>query len=159
MDRDSVEYEVYPILVHMANTENWTPDLLILSSTPYPHHAPINIEVNKLWNCVNSNSGIHLFQPDYLEFEGASGNVSEHHTSRSSWLISRTELTLYDWQTARVSGVPMRTYNISMSCSKRTRNLLHQLCIRAAGAYDSLTAPHTFNVIRVIKMIGKVDWG
>ena len=32
----SVEYEVYPTLPYMANTGNGTPDLLILSPTPYP---------------------------------------------------------------------------------------------------------------------------
>ena len=37
VDRGSVEYEVYPTLLHMASTGNWhTPDLLILSTTTYP---------------------------------------------------------------------------------------------------------------------------
>ena len=31
---------------------------------------------------------IHWFQPDSLQLRGSSGKVSEHHTSRSSWLIS-----------------------------------------------------------------------
>ena len=31
-----MEYEVCPTLLHMASTGNRTPDLLILSSTPYP---------------------------------------------------------------------------------------------------------------------------
>ena len=35
---------------------------------------------------------IHLFQPDSLENEEAAGNMSEHHTSRSSWNSSRTEV-------------------------------------------------------------------
>ena len=34
--RGSVEYEVCPTLLHMASTGNRTPDLLILSPTPYP---------------------------------------------------------------------------------------------------------------------------
>ena len=33
-----------------------------------------------------------LIPARFPKIEGASGNVSEHHTSRSSWLISRTEL-------------------------------------------------------------------
>ena len=36
VDRGSVEYEIYPTLLHMASTGNWTPDFLILSPTPYP---------------------------------------------------------------------------------------------------------------------------
>ena len=36
VDRGSVEYEVCPTLLHMASTGNRTPDLLILSPTPYP---------------------------------------------------------------------------------------------------------------------------
>ena len=36
MDRGSVEYEVCPTLLHMASTGDQTPDLLILSPTPYP---------------------------------------------------------------------------------------------------------------------------
>ena len=36
VDRGSVEYEVCPTLLHMANIGNRTPDLLILSPTPYP---------------------------------------------------------------------------------------------------------------------------
>ena len=43
VDRGSVEYEVCPTLLHMASTGNRTPDLLILSPTPYPlgHVLPI----------------------------------------------------------------------------------------------------------------------
>ena len=36
VDRFSVEYEVYPTLLHMENTGNRTPDILILSPTPHP---------------------------------------------------------------------------------------------------------------------------
>ena len=36
VDRGSVEYEVCSTLLHMASTGNRTPDLLILSPTPYP---------------------------------------------------------------------------------------------------------------------------
>ena len=43
VDRGSVEYEVCPTLLHMASTGNRTPDLLILSPTPYPlgHMLPV----------------------------------------------------------------------------------------------------------------------
>ena len=36
VDRGSVEYEAYPSPLHMANTGNRTPDLLMLSPMPYP---------------------------------------------------------------------------------------------------------------------------
>ena len=36
VDRSSVEYEVYPTLLHMTRSGNQTPDLLILSQIPYP---------------------------------------------------------------------------------------------------------------------------
>ena len=36
VDLGSAECEVYPTLLHMASTGNRTPDLLILSPTPYP---------------------------------------------------------------------------------------------------------------------------
>ena len=36
VDRGSVEYKICPTLLHMASTGNRTPDLLILSPTPYP---------------------------------------------------------------------------------------------------------------------------
>ena len=44
VDRSSVEYEVYPTLLHMASTGNRTPDLLILSPTPYllGHMLPLS---------------------------------------------------------------------------------------------------------------------
>ena len=35
VDWGIVEYKVCPTLLHMANTGNWTTDLLILSPTPY----------------------------------------------------------------------------------------------------------------------------
>ena len=38
-----------------------------------------------------------LIPARFPRIEGASGNVSEHHTSRSSWLISRTESVSYWW--------------------------------------------------------------
>ena len=40
----------------------------------------------------------------FPEIEGASGNVSEHHTSRSSWLISRTvcEIQIYSGNLQRM---------------------------------------------------------
>ena len=43
VDRGIAKYEVCPILLHMTNTENRTPDLLILSPTPYPlgHMLPL----------------------------------------------------------------------------------------------------------------------
>ena len=45
VDRGSVEYEVCPTLLHMANTGNRTLDLLILSPMPYPlgHMLPITL--------------------------------------------------------------------------------------------------------------------
>ena len=36
VNQGSLEYEVCPTLLHMASTENRTPDLLILSPMPYP---------------------------------------------------------------------------------------------------------------------------
>ena len=36
VDRGSEEYEVCPTLLHMASTGNRTPDIPILSPTPYP---------------------------------------------------------------------------------------------------------------------------
>ena len=36
VDQGSVEYEAYPSPLHMANTGNRTPDLLMLSPMPYP---------------------------------------------------------------------------------------------------------------------------
>ena len=36
VDQGSLEYNVFPTLLHMANTGNRTPYLLILSLTPYP---------------------------------------------------------------------------------------------------------------------------
>ena len=36
VDQGSVEYEVFPTLLHVARTGNRTTDLLILSPTPYP---------------------------------------------------------------------------------------------------------------------------
>ena len=37
-------------------------------------------------------SVIYFFQTDSLALRGAPGNISEHHTSKSSWLISTTVL-------------------------------------------------------------------
>ena len=33
---DSMEFEIYPTLLHMASTGNQTLDIMILSPTPYP---------------------------------------------------------------------------------------------------------------------------
>ena len=42
VDQCSVKYEAYQTVLHMANTGNQTPDLLILNPTPYPlgHRLP-----------------------------------------------------------------------------------------------------------------------
>ena len=47
VDRGSVEYEVCPTPLHMASNGNRTPDLLILSPTPYPlgHMLPHGMSI------------------------------------------------------------------------------------------------------------------
>ena len=57
VDRGSVEYEVCPTPLHMATTGNRTPDLLILSPTPYPlshrmlKYAPVTISYDNMDIC------------------------------------------------------------------------------------------------------------
>ena len=53
VDQGSVEYEVCLTFLHMASTGNRTPDLLILSLTPYPlGHAKFHSIIG--WTCVVS---------------------------------------------------------------------------------------------------------
>ena len=75
VDQGSVEYEVCPTLLHMASTSNRTPDLLILSPTPYPlGHVltwPRVIIIKKLheipYHTVNTwNEVVNLFLPCYF---------------------------------------------------------------------------------------------
>ena len=56
VDRGSVEYKVCTTLLHKANTENWTPDLLILSPMHYPlgHMLPPGISQGDVLNNVNT---------------------------------------------------------------------------------------------------------
>ena len=75
VDRGSVEYEVCPTLLHMASTGNRTPDLLILSPTPYPlgHVAAIHV-CSVVFQCHQQNeiSQFHI-----------------QHGTRYNWLITR----------------------------------------------------------------------
>ena len=59
VDRGSVEYEVCPTLLHMANTGNRTPDLLILSPTPYPLGHMLPTRCNSSF-CADSQSICHI---------------------------------------------------------------------------------------------------
>ena len=82
VDRGSVEYEVCPILLHMASTGNRTPDLLILSPTPYPlgHVLPSHTllhgsHCNKMPPYTRQHFAV-LFQfPDDSSYVGAARNT------------------------------------------------------------------------------------
>ena len=53
----SMEWEVCPTFLHMTSSGNWTPDILILSPTPYPlgHMLPLSARplasINS-WCCI-----------------------------------------------------------------------------------------------------------
>ena len=67
VDRGSVEYEVYPTLLHMASTGNRTPDLLILSPTPYPlgHMLP---QVHQILTFTNYHEVTHVSHRKFSSF-------------------------------------------------------------------------------------------
>ena len=64
VDRGSVVYEVCPTLLHMASTGNRTPDLLILSPTPYPlgHMLP---------QCSETQISLMLFPWEHLKYQNS----------------------------------------------------------------------------------------
>ena len=76
VDWGSVEYGVCPILLYMSNTGNRTPDLLILSSTPYP--------LGHIWSHIWERKGldtIHYFR------KGTGVGVRKHCLNEFPWII------------------------------------------------------------------------
>ena len=71
VDRSSVEYEVYPTLLHMATTGNRTSDLLILSPTPYQlgHMLPVthNARTDAIYGLISLEK---VFQMQQLALTG-----------------------------------------------------------------------------------------
>ena len=118
VDQDSVEYEVCLTLLHMANTRNWTPDLLILSPTwPHLYNAISSSMVDWpdlikwLFSSVHSNevvalsNKLKLRECLYLTCIDTFNNDNKYLVILSARIYTIFNRTLQVWRTHRQKSV------------------------------------------------------